>query len=143
MNATVTQLQTGLFTSLGATVLVLAIAVILAHKHKVNAHIAMICVFLVVFVTTVFFAEALGRHYDFNHISKPIHLSLAIFTTIFVLAPLTSGFLHWRNERVSRKAHQRIAWVWATFVVLSLVTGAWMLSNGTLKTSPSVPAQSD
>jgi hypothetical protein len=105
----------------------------------------MICVFLVVFVITVGFAEALGRRYTFNHISYPIHLSLAIFSTLFVLAPLTSGFLHWRDQRVSREAHKRIAWVWIVFVVLSLLTGAWMLSNGTLRdqSSPDAPAGSE
>jgi hypothetical protein len=132
MDLTVGQLQVGLGTSLAVTVLLLVVAVWFAHKHQVKQHIIFIAIFLVAFVVTVAFAEGLGRQYVFHHISYPIHLSIAIFTTFFTLVPLLSGFFHLKGK-TQRVTHVRIAGAWAVCIVLALVTGFWMVSEGTLK----------
>lgn len=135
MSWTTDQLQTGLFASLGVTVVVLGAAIYAAHKSKVKAHISLIGVFLVVFAVTVYFAEMLGLRFDFEnhpHISHKIHLTFAVLTGLGTLGPLSTGFQHWRGK-VARKTHKVVALVWGVGVVLALLTGFWMLKNSTLK----------
>ena len=71
---TIHELMTGAFVSTGVTGIALAVAIFLAHKHLIRAHIAAICVFLASFGVTLYFAETLGRSYTFDHISFPIRL---------------------------------------------------------------------
>ena len=97
--------------------------------------------FLITFVITVGFAEALGRRYDFSdpHISYPIHLTLAILATGLTLVPMGTGIQHWRGK-CERKTHKVVAAVWFAFVVLALVTGVWMLTqHEPLPESPAPP----
>jgi len=132
------QLLIGFYGFLSVTVVTLLVAIGLAHKHRARAHIVAVGVFLVLLVTSLGFAEVLGRRYEFDHISYTIHLPLALFTSAFMLVPLITGIQHWRGK-VTRKAHKVLAWVWVGFVVASLVTGKWMLDNGTLKPEYATP----
>ncbi len=132
MGFTTEQLQLGLGASLTATVVLIGIALLLARQHRAKAHIAFIGLFLGAFLVTLFFAETLGRRYDFDHISYPIHMTIAIFTAGFTLAPLITGSLHYKGK-VERKTHMWISRIWGVCLVLSLATGFWMISNGTLK----------
>lgn len=132
MDFTTSQLQVGLGASLTVTVVLIGIALLLAHQHRAKAHIAFIGLFLVSFLVTLGFAETLGRRYDFDHISYPIHMTIAIFTAGFTLAPLISGARHYKGK-AERKTHMSIARVWGVSLVLALITGGWMISNGTLK----------
>jgi len=124
--------QLGLFVSLGITVAVLFAAMYLGHKQKTHAHMAGIGGFLVAFLVTVFFAEMLGRHYDFTDPSFTIHLSLAVLTSLGTVAPLYTGFTHWKGKSTLRN-HRLVVAVWLVGVVSALGTGGWMLSAGTLK----------
>ncbi len=104
MNWNSVQLQNGLFVSLGVTVAVLAATIYAGRKGNFKAHISLVGLFLVVFLVTVYFAEALGEHFDFvghPHISHPIHLTFAILGGLGALAALGTGVLHWRGK-VSR-----------------------------------------
>jgi hypothetical protein len=132
MDFTTEQLQTGLGASLTATVVIIGIALVLAHQHRAKAHIAFIGLFLLAFLVTLYFAETLGRRYTFDHISYPIHMSIAIFTAGFTLAPLITGTLHYKGK-AERKTHMWVSRAWGVCLVLALVTGGWMISNGTLK----------
>jgi len=128
-----TGMHVGLFVSLGISVVLLVGAIVLAHKHKTNAHIATIAAFLVAFLTTLGFAERLGMRYDLESVSMTIHLSIAITATLGALAPIATGLLHWRGNKVSRGTHKKIALTWFGVVVLALGTGVWMLSAGSVK----------
>lgn len=130
---TLQQLETGLFVSLGVTVVVLLGAIWLAHKHRPKAHIGGVIAFLVSFLVTLYFAENVGRLYDFHgHASYYIHLTIAIFTAVTVVVPLATGYRHWKGSG-TRELHKQVVWAWGVCVGLSLVTGVWMLSNGTPK----------
>lgn len=131
---TTAALHTGLYASLAVTVVVLAGAIFLAHKRKTNAHIAGIGLFLVSFVITLYFAETLGRRYDFEAWSYRTHMVFAITGALGAVAPLLSGFLHWRDpKKVSRGLHKKISLTWFAVIVGALATGGWMLSAGSVK----------
>lgn len=135
MDLTTAQIQSALFACLGATVVVLGATIYAGHKGKFKAHISLVGIFLVVFLVTVYFAELLGTHFDFEkypHISHPIHLTFAFSGGLGVLGPLGTGFMHWRGK-VSKKVHRGVVIVWSSIIVLALVTGGWMLSNATLR----------
>jgi hypothetical protein len=143
MNDATAQIQTGLFVSLGVTVLLLAVALVFAFKHKPRAHIGCICGFLACFLVTLYFAETLGQRYDLSQPSKWIHLSLAIWTTLFTLAPITTGLQHWRGKW-KVQTHKRLAWVWGACLLAALGTGIWMLSAGAVKAEfRAAPAATD
>lgn len=124
--------QIGLFTSLGITVAVLFGSMYLGHKKKIHAHMTGVGCFLIAFLVTVFFAEMLGRHYDFKDPSFTIHLSLAVLTSLGTVAPLYTGFTHWKGKTTLR-GHRLVVAVWLVGVVSALGTGGWMLSAGELK----------
>lgn len=134
--------QLGLFVSLGVTVVVLFGAMFLGHKKKTNAHIAGIGLFLVVFLITVFFAEMTGRHYTFSDPSFTIHLTLAVLTSLGTVAPLYTGYSHWKGK-ATLSTHKRVAAVWLLGVVAALGTGGWMLSAGTLKAPATEDARTE
>ncbi len=130
---TTADLLTGLYGSLAVTVVCLATAILLAHKHKTNAHIAGIGGFLVAFLITIYFAETVGARCDFEVWPKRIHMVFAFTSSFGTVVPLITGFLHWRGNKVKRETHKTISLVWFALVVLALGTGAWMLSASTLK----------
>lgn len=132
------QLITGLFVSLGITVVVLAISMWLAHTHRVKPHVATVGLFVVCLLVTLFFAETLGRRFEFGSPAKPIHLTLAVITTVSLLGPIATGWLHWYGK-VSRAAHVRIVWAFLGLVVLTLGTGLWMFSTRTPTTTATAP----
>ncbi len=142
MEWTTEQLEIGLYVCLGLTVAVLGATIFLAHKGKVRAHIGGVGVFLVVFLVTVYFADTYGRHFDFSdpHVSYAIHMTLAILTSVLVLAPLGTGFQHWRGK-CSKKLHKISVWTWGVTVALSLGSGAWMITNAELKAEHGGPAK--
>lgn len=122
----------GFFAALGATVLALGVALWLAHVHRPRGHIAAIAAFLLAFVATIGFAELLGQRYEFAPLPYRVHMPIAFATTLFSLAPLWSGWMHWQGKR-TRERHQLLARVFLVGVVLSLGTGVWMLATGTRK----------
>jgi hypothetical protein len=124
------QLHVGFFTALGMSVVLLVATFVTAKLHKVKAHIATVGVLLVALVTTIYFAGAMGPHYVFEPTSRGIHLPLAFLATAALIAPLATGFLHWRG-RVGVKAHKIAVGVWGVALVLALGTGGWMLSAAT------------
>jgi hypothetical protein len=152
MSWTTEQIQNALFVSLGATVVILGATIYAGHKGKFKAHITLVGLFLVVFLVTVYFAELLGTHFDFEkypHVSHPVHLTFAITGGLGAVGPVGTGFMHWLGK-VSKKVHRVVVVVWSAIIVLALLTGFWMLSNATLRAefggpgSPGVaPIQSD
>lgn len=129
------------FGALGVTVVALVVALVLAHKHDARGHIKAVVAFLLALLVTLYFAESLGRRYDFADTPKKIHLTLAFTTAGFLLVPLVTGFQHWRG-RMSRQVHSRVAMAFLVLTVSSVATGVWMLTTRTPKPQParSAPA---
>jgi hypothetical protein len=128
----------GLFVSLGITVAVLGVSLWLAHTHRVKAHVATVGAFVVCLLVTLYFAESLGGEFEFTAPAKPIHLTLAGITTVFLLAPIATGWLHWYGK-VGRSVHVRLVWAFLALVVLTLGTGLWMFSTRTPRPTPAAP----
>lgn len=131
-------LTVGLFVSLGITVAVLAVSLWLAHTHRVKAHVGTVGAFVACLLVTLYFAESLGARFEFTSPSKPIHLTLAVVTTVALVAPIATGWLHWYGK-VGRSVHVRIVWVFLGLVVLTLGTGLWMFSTRTPSTTATAP----
>ena len=132
---TVDQLLVAFFVFLAISVVTLFIAMGLAVKHKTNAHIGTVWGFVALLLVTLYFAETLGTHYDFETTSITVHLSIAVVTSISLPVVLTSGFLHWRGK-VSLKTHKVLVGIWLVMVFASLGTGGWMLSAADRKVAP-------
>jgi len=129
-------LQVGLFASLGATVVVLAIAMWLAKQHRIKAHIGGVVGFLVLFGVTLVFAETLGRRYDFAEPAYTIHLTLAFTATALAVVTVGTGIYHYRRmAKESLRAHKVSIGLFLVGIVAALGTGVWMLAEGTLKES--------
>lgn len=124
------QLVGGLFGSLGATVVALGAALLFAHKHDAKKHIVAILVFVALLLVTIFFAERVGHRYDFASTPKTIHLTFAFSATLCLLAPMITGFQHWRG-RMARGTHVLAARVFLVLTVAAIGTGFWMLSTAT------------
>ncbi|MGE0706762.1 MAG: hypothetical protein AB7N76_06115 [Planctomycetota bacterium] len=118
------------FTSLGAVVVCLGVAIALAKKHRVNGHIGAIGAMLVAVVAALVFAELLGQRYTFEPLSMRVHLPIAVLATLTVLAPLITGFRYWK-QKGAFESHKKAVGVWLTLIVLAIGTGVWMLSTGT------------
>lgn len=127
---TLDQLHLGFFAALGTSVLLLVATFVTAKLHKVKAHIAVVTAMVAALLTTLYFAESMGPHYVFEATSRSVHLPLAFLATGALLAPLATGFLHWRGK-VGVKAHKIAVGVWSVLLLLALGTGAWMLSVAT------------
>jgi hypothetical protein len=127
------------FVALGATVVVLAAALVLAHRHQARGHIGAVVGFLALLLVTLVFAEMLGRRFDFEPTPQRIHLTLAFLTAGVALLPLATGIAHWRG-RLSRDTHKRIAMVFLGLVVAAVGTGFWMLSGRTPARTSGLPA---
>ena len=138
---TIAQLQLGFFASLGTSVALLVAVFVTAKLHKVKAHIACVAVMVVALLVTLGFAETLGQRYVFDSLSYWVHLPLAVTATGTLLAPLITGFRHWRGQG-SVKAHKIAVGVWVTLVLLALGTGIWMLSAATPKEEAAARASS-
>jgi hypothetical protein len=126
---TTTGLTIGMFSSLGAVVVFLVLAIWRAKKHDVKGHLIWIGTMLVALLVTVVFAEFLGHRYTFSSLSMKVHLPIAILTTLTVLAPLITGYRHWKGN-ASLGGHKKAVGVWLVLVAMALVTGLWMLSTG-------------
>lgn len=120
---------------LGVTVLALGVALVLAHKHDARGHIKAVVAFLAALLVTLYFAEQLGRRYEFASTPKTIHLTLALTTSAFLPVPLVTGVQHWRGK-LSRQVHSRLAMVFLALTASSMVTGIWMISTRTPKPEP-------
>ncbi len=123
------------YAGLGVTVLTLVVALVLAHRHDARGHVKAVVAFLVALLVTLYFAESVGRRYDFADTPKKIHLTLAFTTAGFLVVPLVTGIQHWRG-RMSRQLHSRLAMVFLVLTVSSVATGVWMLSTRTPKAQP-------
>lgn len=130
---TTDQLLIGFFVSLTLVVVFLVGAIVLAKLHKVKGHLAGIGAMLVALVATLVFAETLGRRYTFDSLSYRVHMPIAFLAAGTLLAPLITGYRHWKGKG-SLGAHKKAFGVWFTLVVLALGTGGWMLSSATRKT---------
>jgi hypothetical protein len=142
------QLQFGLLVSSAVSASLLGLAIYLAHRHLVRAHLVAVGGFLGSFLVTLYFAEVLGRRYEFDHVSFPIHMAASGLTVATLLVVLGTGLGHWRG-RVSRTAHKGAVWAFGVSLALALTTGAWMLRHGELRLpaephlAPSAPAPAD
>jgi len=116
----------GFLVTLGLSVVLLVAALVTAKLHKVKAHIGVVAAMVVALLATIYFAEAVGRHYYIDANMQRIHLPLAFLAAGTLLAPLTTGFLHWRG-RVGVKAHKISVGIWGVLLLLALGTGALML----------------
>lgn len=123
------------YAALAVTVLTLAAALVLAHRHHVRGHIGAVVAFVLSLLVTLLFAEALGQRFDFAETPRNIHLALAVATAGFLLAPLVTGVQHWRG-RMTRRMHSRLAVAFLALTVSSVATGVWMLSTRTPKARP-------
>lgn len=127
---TLQQIQIGFAAALGVSVVLLVTVFVTAKLHKVKAHIAAVVAMVVALLVTIYFAETIGPHYTFEATSRGIHLPLAYLGTVTLIAPLATGFLHWRG-RVGVKAHKISVGVWTIALFLALGTGVWMLGAAT------------
>lgn len=125
------------FAALAVTVVLLVVALVLAHRHDARGHIKAVVGFVALLLVTLYFAEQLGRRFTFAETPKRVHLGLAFTTAGFLLVPLITGVQHWRG-RMRRETHSRLALVFLLLTLSSVVTGVWMLSTRT----PLAPAGS-
>src|SRR5687768_8542415 len=123
-----TALFASFYASLGATVVALGAALLLAHKHRAEAHIAAVAVFAVLLLVTLVFAEMLGARYDFDATASRVHLPLAFTTAGFLLVPVSTGIMHYKGK-MSRSIHVWTARVFLVLVVATVGTGWWMLTT--------------
>ena len=119
--------------SYAVTGVLLFTAMFFGHKKRVKSHIAMIGLFLVGFVITLYFAETLGRvYFNFEEQRKKIHLPLAYVATGATLLPLATGWRKWRGSG-SLFAHRAAIFGFLAPFVLASATGVWMLLSKTPK----------
>ncbi len=113
---------------LGLTLALLGGVVFTGRRAKRRAHLVFVGLALAALGTTIFFAEKLGDHYDLDAAGfvKPLHLTIAKFTTLAYLAPLCLGFLTTRNRKWFRW-HKRAAYLVLALTGLTSITGTWML----------------
>jgi hypothetical protein len=111
------------------TVLLLAGVVATGLKARRRLHIPLVALTLVSLVLTIVFAERLGREYDLASagVIKPIHLTLAKVTTLAYLLPLATG-VRTIFRPTARAWHRRFAFLVLGMTVLTLVTGALMIT---------------
>jgi hypothetical protein len=122
----------GFFAAFGSTGVALAIGMALGRARKIPAHIAAIATFLLLFLVTVGFAEAVGRRYHFEKLSKIVHLPLAISAAFAAFGPVVTGWRRWR-EQGSLRAHRIAIVVFLGLFVLATGTGLNMLSTAVPK----------
>lgn len=122
----------GFYGSLAATLVALAAALVLAHKHQPKGHIAAVAVFVLGLLATLFFAETLGARFDFPATSRNVHLPLAFAATAALFAPMITGVLFYTG-RLRRDVHVWAARVFLVLAVAAIGTGFWMLSGRTPK----------
>ncbi|MCO5172359.1 MAG: hypothetical protein M9894_39170 [Planctomycetes bacterium] len=118
------------FAALGVTVVLLGVALYLAHRHDARGHIKAVVGFVALLLVTLYFAEQLGRRFEFAETPKRIHLAIAFATAGFLVVPLLTGVQHWRG-RMRRETHTRLAAVFLLLTASSVATGVWMLSTRT------------
>jgi hypothetical protein len=120
------------WSGLGATLVTLAAAMLLGHKHKVNAHIGAVVAFVLLLVVTLYFAVELGTRFDFEETPQKIHRTLAYLATVGLLAPLGTGVQHWRG-RATRDTHKKAVTAFLVIAVATIATGMWMFNGRTPK----------
>lgn len=120
--------EVGFVASLALTLVLLAAVVATGLRARRRVHIPCVVLTLAALGTTIYFAEAMGEHYDLASagVITPVHLTLAKLTTLAYLAPLATGVLTIRDPRW-RPRHRVSAFVVLGLTVLTAVTGTWML----------------
>jgi len=118
----------GFVLALAYTLVLLAMAVTAARRHRVRRHVWLIGGALVGLGVTIWFAIELGRVYDLESagVITPIHLTLAKITTAAYVLPILAG---WRTLRrpAMRPWHKMLAYVVLALTVLSAITGTIMI----------------
>lgn len=107
----------------------LGTALALGRARRIRGHIAAVVVFLLLFVVTVGFAEAVGRRYRFDATAEHVHLPIAISGALAALGPVVTGFRRWRG-RGSLRAHRVAIGIFLSFFVAATTTGVIMMSTG-------------
>jgi hypothetical protein len=120
------QMFSGVFLATGAA---LATAIALGRARRIRGHIAAVVTFLLLFLVTVGFAEAVGRHYHFDRTTESVHLPMAIAGALSALGPVVTGFRRWRGSG-SLRAHRIAIVVFLALFVGATTTGVIMLSTG-------------
>jgi hypothetical protein len=118
----------GFLGSLALTLVALGVVFASGLKARLRVHLPAVACAVALLVTTIWYAEQLGREYDLEAAGaiKPVHLTLAKLATAAYLAPLSTGVMTWRNRRW-RKLHRVAAFATLFLTVAAAATGTWMV----------------
>jgi hypothetical protein len=120
--------ERGFVAFLALTLVLLAVVAWSGLHARRRVHIPCVGATLAALGATIYYAVAMGKHYDLAGagLITPVHLWLAKATTLAYLAPLTTGALTLRDA-TWRPRHRVCAFVVLAMTIGTAVTGTWML----------------
>ena len=118
----------GFVVFLALTLAGLGCAVATGLRAQRRRHIPCVGASLVFLAATIYYAKALGHHFDLRSagVITPIHLALAKVTTAFYLLPIATGIATILNP-ARRRWHRRVAFLVLAMTVATAITGTAML----------------
>lgn len=106
----------------------LAFALVLGRRGRVTGHVRAVVAFVVAFLVTLGFAEAVGARFELDARLKMIHLPLAISGAAALFGPLVTGY-RFRAGSGTRGVHRGAVALFLVLFVAATVTGLAMLSS--------------
>jgi len=110
------------------TLIGLGCAVATGLRARRRLHIPCVAVSLACLAATIYYAKALGHHFDLKSAGAitPIHLTLAKVTTALYLLPVATGITTIFRP-ATRRWHRRVAFLVIAMTVVTAITGTAML----------------
>ena len=124
--------ETNFILSLVATVALLVAVVATGLKARRRQHLILVACALIGLLTTIYFAEKLGEHYNLDSAGRitPVHLMLAKIATYSFVLPLVTGLITLRKPRWRRR-HRWCALLTLTLTLAAAGTGYAMVQMAT------------
>lgn len=118
----------GFLVFLAVTLALLGGVVATGLRAQRRKHIPLVVLTVAALLTTIYYAEQLGKTLDLEAAGwiYPVHLKLAVTATVAYLLPVVTGVMTIRNAK-HRKLHGRVAFAVITLTVLTAITGTWMV----------------
>lgn len=105
---------------------------ITGKKGLRRPHLLSVIATTVLLLATLYFAKETGKILDFPKDRHDVHMPLARTAFYSLLAPVTTGILHWFGK-IGKRGHRIAVGIFLVALAAALGTGAWMMMGATAK----------